>query len=59
MPAVSSTTSSRACSWKARLSAAVAKMDAAAKQSAILVDGYKVSANAIEAKAASFASLGS
>ncbi|WP_241781245.1 hypothetical protein [Comamonas thiooxydans] len=56
---MSSTTSSRACSWKARLSAAVAKMDAAAKQSAILVDGYKVSANAIEAKAASFASLGS
>lgn len=29
-------------------------MDAAAKQSAILVDGYKVSANAIEAKAASY-----
>ena len=58
MPAVSSTTSSRVCSWKARLSAAVVKMDAAAKQSAILVDGYKVSA-AIEAKAASFASLGS
>ena len=40
--------------WKARLSAEVAKMDAAAKQSAILVDGYKVSASAIEAKAASF-----
>lgn len=40
--------------WKARLSAEVAKMDAAAKQSAILVDGYRVSANAIEAKAASY-----
>ena len=29
-------------------------MDAAAKQTAILVDGYRVSANVIEAKAASF-----
>ncbi|TYK74368.1 hypothetical protein FSY45_19610 [Comamonas sp. Z1] len=41
--------------WKAKLSAEVAKMDAAAKQSAILVDGYRVGANAIEAKAASYA----
>ncbi|BCX53858.1 MULTISPECIES: hypothetical protein [Comamonas] len=40
--------------WKAKLSAEVAKMDAAAKQSAILVDGYRVSAHAIEAKAASY-----
>ena len=40
--------------WKARLSAEVAKMDAAAKQSAILVDGYRVSAHAVEAQAASF-----
>ena len=40
--------------WKARLSAEVAKMDAGAKQSAILVDGYRVSTNAIEAKAASY-----
>lgn len=40
--------------WRARLSAEVAKMDAAAKQSAILVDGYRVSAHAIEAQAASF-----
>ncbi|MDN5505218.1 MAG: hypothetical protein L0H10_15600 [Comamonas sp.] len=39
--------------WKAKLSAEVAKMDAAAKQSAILVDGYRMSAHAIEAKAAS------
>lgn len=41
--------------WKAKLSAEVAKMDAAAKQSAILVDGYRVGAHAIEAKAASYA----
>lgn len=54
MPAVSSTTSSRACRWKARLSAEAVKMDAAAKQSAILVDGYRVSAHVIEAQAASF-----
>ncbi|KGG87581.1 hypothetical protein [Comamonas thiooxydans] len=40
--------------WKAKLSAEVAKMDAASKQSAILVDGYRVSAHAIEAKAASY-----
>ncbi len=40
--------------WRARLSAEVAKMDAAAKQSAILVDGYRVGAHAIETKAASF-----
>lgn len=40
--------------WKARLSAEVAKMDAAAKQSATLVDGYRVSSTSIEAKAASF-----
>ncbi|OAD83918.1 hypothetical protein ATN89_12140 [Comamonas thiooxydans] len=40
--------------WKAKLSAEVAKMDAATKQSAILVDGYRVSAHAIEAKAASY-----
>ncbi|MDR0215896.1 MAG: hypothetical protein LBJ15_18135 [Comamonas sp.] len=40
--------------WKAVLSAEVAKMDAAAKQSAILVDGYRVTANAVEAKATSF-----
>ena len=40
--------------WKARLSAEVAKIDAAVKQSATLVDGYRVSSTAIEAKAASF-----
>lgn len=40
--------------WRAVLSAEVAKMDAAAKQSAILVDGYRITANAVEAKATSF-----
>ncbi|CAM4266454.1 Outer membrane protein TolC [Comamonas aquatilis] len=40
--------------WKARLSGEVAKMDAAVKQSTVLVDGYRVSAMAIEAKAGSY-----
>lgn len=39
--------------WSAKLSAEVAKMDASAKQSAILVDGYRVGANAVEANASS------
>lgn len=36
--------------WRARLSGEVAKMDAAAKQSNIMVDGYRASAQAVETK---------
>ena len=39
--------------WKARLSASVARVDAASKTSSMLVDGYKVGAAASEAQATS------
>lgn len=39
--------------WKARLSASVARVEAASKTSSMLVDGYKVGAAASEAQAAS------
>ncbi|MEQ6307451.1 hypothetical protein ABN448_09575 [Delftia acidovorans] len=40
--------------WKARLSAATARAESAARQSAILVDGYRIGATAAEAQATSF-----
>lgn len=40
--------------WKAQLSAEVAKMDAAARQSSIVLDGYRAGAFAIEAKAGAY-----
>ena len=37
--------------WKARLSAASAEVEAAARKSSIIVDGYRIGANAAEAQA--------
>lgn len=40
--------------WRSRLSAESSKMEAAARQSSIIMDGYRMSASAIEAKAGMF-----
>lgn len=40
--------------WKARLSAEVAKMDAAARQSSIILDGYRIGAHAAESQAGAY-----
>lgn len=39
--------------WTAKVAAASAQVDAAAKQSAVIMDGYRIGASAIEAKAQS------
>jgi len=36
--------------WKAKVNAQVARVDAAAKQASVLVDGYKVAATASQAR---------
>ncbi|OWG18343.1 hypothetical protein KDK82_1822 [Delftia sp. K82] len=40
--------------WKARLSAASSRMEAAARQSSIVVDGYRLGASAAEAQAGAY-----
>lgn len=40
--------------WKAQLSAASAEVEAAARQSAVMMDGYRIGASAVEAQAGSY-----
>ena len=43
--------------WKAKVNAQVARVDAAAKQASVLVDGYKVAATASQAQAELYARM--
>lgn len=40
--------------WRARLSAATAQVEAAARQSSVMVDGYRAGASAVEAQAGAY-----